>query len=71
MSPAGAAAMLNEMTDDDVVRILFIMKTDEASALLDTMSKMGKPEAKRAAQLTGRLRQVLPMSTNAVTAAAP
>jgi flagellar motility protein MotE (MotC chaperone) len=71
MSPAGAAAMLNEMADDDIVRILFIMKTDEASAILDTMSKLGKPEARRAAVLTGRLHQILPLATNAVPTAAP
>jgi flagellar motility protein MotE (MotC chaperone) len=71
MSPSGAAAMFNEMADDDVVRILFTMKTDEASVILDTMSKMGKPEAQRAAALTGRLHQVLPLSTNAAPAATP
>ncbi len=71
MSPSGAAAMFGEMADDDVVRILFIMKTDEASTILDTMSKLGKPEAQRAAVLTGRLRQVLPLSTNTVSTTAP
>ena len=71
MSPAGASAMFNEMPDDDVVRILFTMKTDEASVILDTMSKLGKPEARRAAALTGRLHQVLPFSTNAVSTAVP
>jgi len=71
MSPGGAAAMFAEMADDDVVRILFTMKIDEASAILDTMSKQGKPEAQRAATLTGRLHQVLPLATNAVSAAAP
>ena len=71
MSPASAAAMFNEMADDDVVRILFIMKTDEASAILDTMSKPGKAEARRVAVLTARLHQVLPLATNAVSTATP
>jgi flagellar motility protein MotE (MotC chaperone) len=71
MSPEGAAAMFKEMPDDDVVRILFTMKTDEASLILDTISKVGKPEARRAAALTERLRQVLPVSTNLVSTAAP
>ncbi len=71
MSPASAALMLNEMADDDVVRILFIMKTDEASVVLDTMSKLGKPEARRAASLTARLHQVLPLANNAAPAASP
>jgi flagellar motility protein MotE (MotC chaperone) len=71
MTPAGAAAMFNEMGDDDVVRILFIMKADVASAILDTMSKLGKEDARRAAALTSRLHQVLPQSTNAVSTANP
>lgn len=71
MTPAGAAALFNEMPDDDVVRILFIMKADVASSILDTMSKMGKEQARRAAALTGRVHQVLPLSTNAVSATTP
>jgi len=58
MSPEGAVSMFGQMSDDDVVRILFVMKPDEASAILDTLSKSG--EAKRAALLTERLHQVLP-----------
>jgi flagellar motility protein MotE (MotC chaperone) len=59
MSPEGAMAMLDKMPDDDAVRILFTMKTDEASLILDAMSKKGDAPAKRAAQLTQRLQQVL------------
>jgi flagellar motility protein MotE (MotC chaperone) len=69
MTPAGAAALFNEMPDDDVIRILFIMKADVASSILDTMSKLGKEQARRAATLTGRLHQVLPLLTNAVPTA--
>ncbi len=60
MSPEGAAALVNAMADGDVVRLLATMKADEASVVLDAMSKLGKSEAKRAADLTGRLRMVLP-----------
>lgn len=60
MSPAGAAAMIAEMPDEDLVRILFVMKTDEASAILDMLSKRGKDEARRAAMITAQLRQILP-----------
>jgi flagellar motility protein MotE (MotC chaperone) len=59
------------MADDDVVRILFTMKTDQASLILDTMSKLGKAEARRAAILTERMHQILPVSTNAVSTATP
>jgi flagellar motility protein MotE (MotC chaperone) len=71
MSPAGAANLIGQMSDDDAVRVLFTMKTDVASALLDAMSQSGKAEAKRAARLTGRLRQVLPYATNTVSTATP
>jgi flagellar motility protein MotE (MotC chaperone) len=60
MSPEGAAGMLNEMPEDQTVGLLFMLKPDAASLILDTLSKMGKPEAKRAADLTQRLRLVLP-----------
>ena len=70
MSPAGAAAMIAEMPDDDVVRILFTMKTDEASAILDMLSMRGKDDAKRAAMLTVRMHQILPGATNTTATAA-
>ena len=60
MSPEGAAAMLNEMPEDQTVSVLFMLKPDAASLILDTLSKMGKTEAKRAAELTERLKVVLP-----------
>jgi flagellar motility protein MotE (MotC chaperone) len=60
MSPEGAAAMLKELPDDEVVRILVTLNTDGASLILDTMSKLGKPEAQRAATLAERMRMVLP-----------
>jgi flagellar motility protein MotE (MotC chaperone) len=68
MSPEGAVAMINQMSDEDVVRILFIMKPDEASLILDTLSKMGPDQAKRAALLTERLHQILPEPTPPTTA---
>lgn len=60
MSPEGAAAMLNEMPEDQSVGVLFMLKPDAASLILDTLSKMGKTEAKRAALLTERIKLVLP-----------
>jgi flagellar motility protein MotE (MotC chaperone) len=63
MSPEGAAATLIEMGDDDVVRILFTMKADDASLALDTLSKQGKEQAKRAAAIFERMRRTLPPTT--------
>ena len=65
MSPEGAANLISQMADDDVVRLLVTMKTDEAGIVLDAMSKLGKAEAKRAAGLTARLRMVLPPDATA------
>jgi flagellar motility protein MotE (MotC chaperone) len=62
MSPEGAAATLSQMGDDDVVRILFTMKADDASLALDTLSKGGKDQAKRAATIIERMRRTLPPS---------
>lgn len=71
MSPEGAAAVVTEMSDDDAVRLLFTMKVDTASAILDTISKRGKADAKRAAELTERLRQVLPSPTTTASTKTP
>ena len=65
MSPDGAASMINQMSDDDVVRLLAVMKPDEASLLLDSLSKQSVDGAKHAAQLTERLRMVLPPDASA------
>lgn len=69
MSPEGAVAMLEQMPDDEALRILFTMKNDEASVVLDTWSKAGKTEAKRAAVIMEKLREILPPPT--ATAANP
>jgi len=71
MSPEGAANLISQMADDDVVRLLATMKVDEASLILDSMSKLGKADAKRAADLTGRLRMVLPPDTTAQARPSP
>ena len=63
MSPEGAAATLAQMADDDIVRILFSMKADDASLALDTLSKGGKEQAKRAATIIELMRHTLPPTT--------
>jgi flagellar motility protein MotE (MotC chaperone) len=69
MSPDGAAAMLNEMVDDEAARILFTLKPDTAGAILDAMSKLGVASAKRAGILTQRIKDILPVpGTNNLTA---
>jgi flagellar motility protein MotE (MotC chaperone) len=69
MTPDGAVAMLNEMPDDEVARLLYTMKADVSGAILDAMSKPGGALAKRAAALTERIKDILPMpATNNLAA---
>ena len=68
MTPQGAIALLDQMPDDDAVRILFTMKDDVASLILETWSKGGRAEAKRAAELTEKLRQISTAPPVALTA---
>lgn len=60
MPPASAARMLSEMPDDDAVRILFSMKAEQASLVLDALSQSGPAQARKAAAITKRMRNVLP-----------
>jgi len=60
LSPEASVALLGEMSDDDVVRLFFLMKNDQVTPLIEIMSKAGAAGTKRAALLTERLSQVLP-----------
>ncbi len=69
MTPDGAVAMMNEMPDDEVVRLLYTLKPDISGAILDSMSKINPDSAKRAATLTEKIRAILPTpATNNLTA---
>jgi len=56
MSPEGAALILKEMTDDQIVKILVFMKDDDAAPILETMAKLGKDDSRRVAGLSERIR---------------
>jgi flagellar motility protein MotE (MotC chaperone) len=56
MSPAGAAAILREMEDNAVVKILALMKDTENGPILEGMGRQGPADATRAAALTEKLR---------------
>lgn len=62
MSPDGAAAVLNQMPDDEAAQMLYSMKADVSSAILDAMSKPGGAAAKRAKELIERIKDILPAS---------
>jgi flagellar motility protein MotE (MotC chaperone) len=59
LTPRGAVAILREMDDTTVVKILSLMKTDSVGAIFEEMTKTAGPEgllAKRAAGLSEKLR---------------
>ncbi|MFO1486967.1 MAG: hypothetical protein U1F65_00675 [Verrucomicrobiota bacterium] len=63
MSPDAAAAMLDQMVDDDIVRLFSAMKNDQVTQLLETLSRQGRNQTRRAAALTERMRHLLPESS--------
>ena len=56
MTPDGAALILADLDDTQVAKIMIFMKEDAAAAILESFSKKGEAEAKRAANLSERLR---------------
>lgn len=61
LTPKAAVAILKEMDDATVVKILSLMKPDVITPLFEEMSKGGTPEsllAKRAAQISEKLRMM-------------
>ena len=56
MEPDGAANIFKQMDDTSVVKIMVFMKEQENGPILAAMSKGGDTDAKRAADLTEKLR---------------
>ncbi len=56
MTPAGAVAILKELDDPAVVKILVMMKDSETGPVLEAMARQGPEEAARAAALTEKIR---------------
>ena len=59
MSPDGAVSILKEMKDDDIVKIFAYMKDAETAPLLDLLAHGSPADAKRAAQISERLKVVM------------
>jgi len=59
MAPAGAASILKEMKDDDIVKILACMKDAEMALILETLAHNSPADTKRAAQISERLKVVM------------
>lgn len=59
LTPASAVGIMQQMDETTVVKILYLMKADVVSPILQEMGSSTDPEViKRAAQLTDRLRLV-------------
>jgi flagellar motility protein MotE (MotC chaperone) len=56
MTTEGAVLILKQMEDEQIVKILIFMKESESAPLLESLAKLGEPEAKRAAAISGQLR---------------
>jgi flagellar motility protein MotE (MotC chaperone) len=59
MSPEGSARILKEMDDDQIVKILAVMKESETAPIIESLGQGAKGEAKRAANISNRLRLIL------------
>jgi flagellar motility protein MotE (MotC chaperone) len=56
MAPETAAAILNELDDASIVRVLVFMKEEETARVLEALSRTGETQAKRVADLSEKLR---------------
>jgi flagellar motility protein MotE (MotC chaperone) len=63
MTPLGAAMTLGQLPEEEAARILFALKPDQSSEILDALSKVSAEGAKLAARVTYRLKDVLPEPT--------
>ncbi len=59
MSPEGAGRILKEMDDEQIVKILSLMKEAESAPILESLGQGNKDEAKRAALISNRIRLTL------------
>ena len=57
MSPEGASAILNELEDNSIVKILMFMKETESAPLLESLSTLGDMQARRAAGISEQIRK--------------
>ena len=59
MSPEGAAAILKQMEDEQILKFMVFMKDAETGPVLEGLAKLSEADAKRAATLTDKLRGTL------------
>lgn len=59
MSPEGASAIMRELDDMVVVKVMSFMKEDQSAPLLDAMAREGEVQARRAATIAEALRKTV------------
>lgn len=59
MDPAGAAVIFKQMEDDQISKILLMMKETESAAILENFGRLSDAEAKRAATISEQLRTAI------------
>ena len=59
MNPEGASRILKEMEDEQVVKILALMKEAESAPILESLGQGSRGDAKRTALISNRLRLTL------------
>jgi flagellar motility protein MotE (MotC chaperone) len=59
MTPDGAAAILKELKDDDIVKIFAFMKEGESAPILEQLAKTSAADAARTAHISERMRVTL------------
>ena len=59
MEPASAARILRELDDTIVVKILTLVKEQETALILESLSRMGEAETRRAAAISESLRSAI------------
>jgi len=59
MEPASAAKILRELDDSIVVKILTLIKEPETALILESLSRMGEAETRRAAAISESLRSAV------------
>lgn len=56
MTPEGAAAILKQLEETTIVKIMVFMKEEQTAPILETLARLGDTEAKLAASISERLR---------------
>jgi flagellar motility protein MotE (MotC chaperone) len=63
MTPATAAAVMGQLDDTVIVKIMLYMKESETAAILETLAKKSPADAKRAAAISEHVRLSVPPKT--------